>query len=63
MPRVNLTQKFILERRLQLIVQLHDEGWNDSDIGEMFGLDRTWVYRMRKGYIADISTKRKKVQK
>lgn len=47
MPRIELTKKIILQRRAELIVMLYEEGWTDIEIGEIFNMDRTWVYRVR----------------
>ena len=48
MPRIELTKKIVLQRRAELIMMLHAEGWTDIEIGEILnGMDRTWVYRIR----------------
>ena len=39
----------ILEERMKLVWLLAWKGYGDTDIGEILnGLDRTWVYRLRK---------------
>jgi len=48
MPRIQLTKQILLEKRAELIYVLHKEGWTDSDIGVIFNMERTWVYRTRK---------------
>lgn len=50
MPRIKLTKKTVLEKRVNLIAQLSKEGFTDIEIGEIFNIDRTWVYRIRKYY-------------
>lgn len=48
MPRIKLTKKTVLEKKVNLIAQLSKEGFTDIEIGEIFNIDRTWVYRIRK---------------
>lgn len=59
MPKLELTKKFILERRAEIVYGLHKEGWSDIEIGEMFNLDRTWIHRIRKFYQKEIKKNRK----
>lgn len=48
MPRIELTKKLLLQKRADMIIELHEEGWTDIDIGTIFNIDRTWVYQIRK---------------
>ena len=38
----------ILKRRMELIWLLAWEGYEDLEISEILGIERTWVYRLRK---------------
>lgn len=46
--KIEPTKLHILKRRMEIIWQLVWEGYSDIDIGDMVGLERTWVYRLRK---------------
>jgi len=59
MPRVKLTKILIFERRSELIWALYEEGWTDSEIGEVFNLDRTSIFRIRE-FIRKRQQKQKK---
>jgi len=45
---IEATKLHILKRRMEIVWQLAWEGYSDMEIGEMVGLERTWVYRLRK---------------
>jgi hypothetical protein len=34
---------------VELIRQLREKGWGDSDLGDAFGVDRVTIYRWRMG--------------
>lgn len=49
MNQIKPTPRKILDRRVSLVWELHCEGYSDIEIGEILnGLERTWVYRLRK---------------
>lgn len=48
MPQVNIIKRIVLEYRNGLIVQASKDGFSDIEIGEMFNLDRTRIFTIRK---------------
>lgn len=41
-------KSYIIERRNEIILQLHIEGYTCGDISAMINIDRTWIYRIIK---------------
>jgi transcriptional regulator with XRE-family HTH domain len=37
----------------EMLQQLRDKGWGDSDIGEALGVSRVTVYRWRRGQVPE----------
>ena len=48
MVKIETTKIHILEKRIKIMKQLKVEGYTDIEIGEIVGLERTWVYRLLK---------------
>lgn len=38
----------ILKRKMELVWLLAWEGYEDLEIGQILGIERTWAYRLRK---------------
>ena len=36
----------ILKKRMEVVWQLKWEGYSDIEIGDIIGMDRTWVFRL-----------------
>lgn len=45
---IETTKKHILEKRIKIMKTLREEGYSDMEIGEIVGLERTWVFRLLK---------------
>lgn len=48
MKQIQPTAIRILEERLELVWLLAWKGFGDTDIAEILGLERSWVYRLKK---------------
>lgn len=42
------TKRKILQRRTEMVWDLHCEEYTDIEIGEIMGMDRTWAFSLRK---------------
>lgn len=48
MKKLEPTKIYLMDKRNEIILDLHNQGFSSGDISEIINLDRTWIFRIIK---------------